>query len=202
VGTDLNLIKMGTYKYIKQAWLRPKSTIKELLRDRLIQWRHENAITRIEHPTRLDRARNLGYRAKQGFVLTRVRVLRGGKKRPRPTKKGRRSKRQTIKKALGKNMQWICEERTAKKFPNLEVLNSYYLAKDGKHIWYEVILVDPQNPAIKSDKKLSWIGQGANRRRVFRGLTSAGRRSRGLKKKGMGTEKIRPSLSAHRRRGK
>ena len=70
---------MGTYKYIKQAWLKPKSTIKEILRDRLIQWRHENALTRIDHPTRLDRARNLGYRAKQGFVVVRVRVLRGEK---------------------------------------------------------------------------------------------------------------------------
>jgi len=193
---------MGTYKYIKQAWLKPKSTIKELLRNRLIQWRHEQAITRIEHPTRLDRARNLGYRAKQGFVLTRVRVLRGGKKRPRPTKKGRRSARQSIKKNLGKNYQWICEERVARKFKNLEVINSYYLAKDGKHIWYEVILVDPQHPAIKADKQLSWVGQGANRRRVFKGLTMAGRRSRGLRNKGIGAEKMRPSLAAHERRGK
>ena len=193
---------MGTYKYIKQAWLRPKKTLKELLRERLIQWRHENALTRIDHPTRLDRARNLGYKAKQGFVVVRVRVLRGGKKRPRPTKKGRRSKRQTVKKSLGKNFQWIAEERTAKKFKNLEVLNSYFLASDGKHIWHEVILVDPENPTIKADKQLNWIGQGANRRRVFRGLTSAGRRSRGLHKKGVGTEKIRPSLTSHRDRGK
>src|SRR3989344_5897634 len=193
---------MGTYKYIKQAWLKPKSTIKELLRERLIQWRHENTLTRIDHPTRLDRARNLGYKAKQGFVVVRVRVLRGGKKRPRPTKKGRRSKRQTIKKSLGKNFQWIAEERAVKKFKNLEVLNSYFLATDGKYVWHEVILVDPQNPAIKSDKQLSWIGQGANRSRVFRGLTSAGRRSRGLHGKGIGREKIRPSLTAHRDRGK
>lgn len=193
---------MGTYKYIKKAWLKPKSTIKELLKQRLIQWRHESAVARIEYPTRLDRARNLGYRAKQGFILTRVRVLRGGKKRPRPTKKGRRSKRQTIKKSLGVNFQWICEQRAVKKFPNLEVLNSYYLAKDGKHMWYEIILVDPQHPVIKSDKQLNWIGQGANRRRVFRGLTSAGRRARGLHHRGIGTEKIRPSLTAHSDRGK
>ena len=193
---------MGTYKYIKKAWLKPKKTLRELLRERLIQWRHENAFTRIDHPTRLDRARNLGFRAKQGFVVVRARVLRGGKKRPRPTKKGRRSKRQTVKKSLGKNFQWIAEERTAKKFKNLEVLNSYFLASDGKHIWHEVILVDPENPTIKADKQLNWIGQGANRRRVFRGLTSAGRRSRGLHKKGVGTEKIRPSLTSHRDRGK
>ena len=51
------------------------------------------------------------------------------------------------------NYQWICEQRAARKFPNLEVLNSYYLAKDGKHIWYEIILVDPQHPVIKADKK-------------------------------------------------
>jgi len=193
---------MGTYKYIKTAWLKPKETIKGLLRERLIQWRHENVLTRIERPTRLDRARSLGYKAKQGFIIVRVKVLRGGRKRKNPLKKGRRSKRATNKKTLGMNYQWVCEQRVAKKFINLEVLNSYYLAKDGKHVWYEVILVDPQHPAIKSDKKLNWIGQGANRRRVFRGLTSAGKRSRGLHKKGVGTEKIRPSLRANKRRGK
>ena len=32
---------------------------------------------RIEHPTRLDKARKLGYKAKQGFVVARTRVRRG-----------------------------------------------------------------------------------------------------------------------------
>ena len=35
-----------------------------------------------------------------------------------------------IKKNLDKNYQLIAEERTSKKYPNCEVLNSYYVAKD------------------------------------------------------------------------
>jgi len=78
--------------------------------------------------------------------------------------------------------------RVARKFPNLEVLNSYYVADDGKHKWFEVILVDPDHPCIKNDSKMNWICYPANRGRVFRGLTSAGKRSRGLGK-GKGYEK-------------
>ncbi|MFX1450994.1 MAG: 50S ribosomal protein L15e, partial [Promethearchaeota archaeon] len=38
--------------------------------------------------------------------------------------------------------------------------------------------------------------------RVTRGLTSAGRRARGLHKKGWGSEKTRPSIRARKGRGK
>ena len=101
-----------------------------------------------------------------------------------------------------KNLQIIAEERAARKFPNLEVLNSYYLVEDGRHKWYECILVDPNNPSIVADPKINWIGLSANKRRVYRGLTSAGKRGRGLRKKGIGAEKLRPSLAANRNRGK
>jgi len=46
---------------------------------------------------------------------------------------------------------WIAEERAAKKYPNLEVLNSYYVTEDGSHKWYEVILVDPHHPVIRNE---------------------------------------------------
>jgi large subunit ribosomal protein L15e len=77
------------YKYIAEAWAKPSNSyVKELLRQRLIEWRKQPAITRIEKPTRLDRARKLGYKAKQGFVMARVKVRRGGlrKKRPKVSK--------------------------------------------------------------------------------------------------------------------
>ncbi len=38
--------------------------------------------------------------------------------------------------------------------------------------------------------------------RAFRGLTSAGRKSRGLRRKGKGAEKVRPSLRANKRLAK
>lgn len=84
----------------------------------------------------------------------------------------------------------------------MEVLNSYWVGEDGKHKWYEVILVDPYHPAIKADPQLNWLCTGKHRGRAFRGLTSAGKKGRGLRNKGIGAEKVRPSIRAHGRRGK
>ena len=185
----------GLYKHLSEVWRNPKENIPDY-RARLLEWRRSDAVVRIEKPSRLDRARTLGYKAKRGFIIVRVRVKRGGRTRPRPTKKGRRSKRQTIRKILAMNYQWVAEQRASSRFHNLEVLNSYWLAKDGKHAWFEVILVDPQAPEIKADKQLSWISKGTHRGRAYRGLTSAGRRSRGLRWKGKGAESARPSKRA------
>lgn len=41
-------------------------------------------IHRASRPSRPDKARRLGYKAKQGYVIYRVRVRRGGRKRPAP----------------------------------------------------------------------------------------------------------------------
>lgn len=187
------------YKYIAEAWAKPeKSYVKELMRQRLIKWRKQSAIVRIEKPTRIDRARRLGYKAKQGFVLARVRVRRGGLRKKRP-KAGRRPKRMGVKKYKpAKNMRLIGEERTGKKFPNLEVLNSYWVAEDGRSKWFEIIMVDPHHPAIKADKEVNWIAQKQHHKRVFRGLTSAGKKIRDLRRKGRGAEKVRPSRKAAR----
>ena len=86
----------------------------------------------------------------------------------------------------------------------MEVLNAYEVGKDGKHKWYEVILIDGKHPRINKDKRTSWILNPANKGRVFRGLTSAGKSSRGLRNKGKGAEKIRPSLNSkkNKRRAK
>ena len=44
------------------------------LRKRAILWRKQNAVTRIDKPSRLLRARRLGYKAKQGIIVIRMRV--------------------------------------------------------------------------------------------------------------------------------
>lgn len=172
---------MGLYKHVRNLWKKPQANMPELWRERLIKWRKENSTVKLERPTRIDRARSLGYKAKQGFVVVRQRVLRGGHTRPQ-IKGGRRPKRYGRKLVLSKNYQQICEERAQKKFKNLVVLNSYWVARDGRYYWYEVILVDPAHPVIKSDKKINWICNKKNRSRVFQGKTSAGRKGRGLKK--------------------
>lgn len=159
---------MGVYKYLHG--LRPGTS------ERMIEWRKGPAVVRIPKPTNLKRARELGYKAKQGVIVVRVRVRRGGRRKPRPSR-GRRPKRMgVLKHTPKKSIQWIAEERAARKFPNLEVLNSYWVGEDGKYKYYEVIMVDPNHPAIISDPQLSSLQRG----RVFRGLTAAGRRARGL----------------------
>jgi large subunit ribosomal protein L15e len=192
------------YKYVAKAWRRPEASfVKELMWQRVMEWRRQPTITRVERPTRLDRARKLGYKAKQGFVIARVRVRRGGLKRTRP-KAGRRQRRMGVRKyKLAKSSRLIAEERAGRRFPNLEVLNSYWAWEDGRYKWFEVIMVDPSHPAIKSDKDVSWICEDPHRGRVFRGLTSAGKEVRGLRHKGIGAEKVRPSRTAvHKRRQK
>jgi len=191
------------YKYIAEAWAKPeKSFVDELMRHRLVEWRRQSVITRIEKPTRLDKARKLGYKAKQGFIIVRVRVGRSGMRKQRP-KAGRRSKRMGVTKfKFSKSMRLIGEERVGKKFPNLEVLNSYWVGEDGVAKWYEVILVDPHHPVIKADDVINWICEKQHKRRVFRSLTSAGKKVRSLRTRGRGAEKVRPSLKASQRRRK
>jgi len=168
---------MGLYKYIREAWKKPKETISDLMHERLIQWRAEPATLRVDYPTRLDRARSLGYKAKPGLFIVRQRVLRGGHKRPQFAG-GRRSKRYHTHKNLNLSYQTIAEIRANKQFPNCEVLNSYFLAKDGNNDWFEVIMIDTDHPAILADKNLDWVSGAAHKGRVNRGLTASGRRSR------------------------
>ncbi|MFH1327123.1 MAG: 50S ribosomal protein L15e [archaeon] len=187
----------GMYHYIKQAWKKPDT---KRLRELMISWRKEPVQIKVDKPLRLDRARNLGYKDKKGFVIIRVRLKRGGHKRPRPNK-GRRSKRLHARKTLKMSYKWIAESRVQNKHKNLEILNSYMLGKDGISYFYEVICVDPSKPEIKSDRTMKWIAKPGNKKRVLRGLTSAGKKSRGLRIKHP-TNKSRPSVRAGKRRGK
>ncbi len=191
------------YAYIRDAWKNPgESPIDELLWNRMQEWRRGPAVVRVEHPTRLDRARSLGFKAKQGIIVARVQIRRGGRRKSR-WQRGRRTKHMGVNKITpGRSIQSIGEERVARRYPNMQVLNSYWVGQDGKSKWYEVILVDTSHPVIKKDKSLKWICNNTHKGRVFRGKTSAGRKGRGQRKKGRGTEKTRPSLRSHNNRGK
>src|SRR3989338_6887844 len=187
----------GLYYHIKQAWKNPNEI---RLRELMTKWRSEPAVFKIEKPTRLDKARTLGYKAKKGFVMARVRIKRGGKQRER-TNKARKPKKHTIRLVLKMNYRWIAEQRAQKYFNNLEVINSYQVGKDGKYYFFEVILVDYSKPEIINDRTINWICNPTNRNRVYRGLTSAAKKSRGLRKKSRNM-KVRPSLRAWNRLGK
>jgi large subunit ribosomal protein L15e len=82
------------------------------------------------------------------------------------------------------------------------VLNSYWVGEDGSQKWFEIILVDPDHPAIENDDDLNWICDDAHEGRAYRGLTSAGTDGRGLREKGKGAEHTRPSINSGTTRGK
>jgi large subunit ribosomal protein L15e len=198
---EVRRINMGMYKYIKKAYQERSAELENEIRKRQIDWRAENSVQRIERPTNLSSARRLGYRAKEGIMMVRVRLPRGGKQRP-SIRHGRRSRNFGQRFVMGKGYQLMAEERANKRFPNLEVLNSYMAGKDGTSYWFEVILVDPVSPSIIKDKQLNWMSNPKHTGRVYRGLTSSGKKSRGLMYKGKGAEKHRPSMNAHLDRGK
>ena len=125
-----------------------------VLRERAITWRKENAVTRIERPSRLLRAKRLGYKAKQGIIVIRMRVGTGGMRKQRP-RGGRRPKHLGVTRIKADDsMKTVAERRVLEKYPNMKLLGSYFLYKDGKHYWYEVILADPSHPRIAKDKEL------------------------------------------------
>lgn len=125
------------------------------LRERVVAWRKQAAITRIDRPSRPQRARRLGYKAKQGITVVRMRVGTGGMRKQRPTG-GRRPKHLGVTRIKADdNMKTVAERRVMERHPNMKLLGSYFVYKDGKHYWFEVILADPEHPRISGDKELS-----------------------------------------------
>lgn len=135
---------MGMYKYTAQTWnQREKADFEKYLRQLAIAWRRQPTVHRVEHPTRLERARSLGYKAKQGYVVVRVRIRKGGARKPRP-RSGRRQKALGVTRYTRSiSLKNIAEAKAKKKFPNLRVLNSYCVWEDGTSHWFETILRDP-----------------------------------------------------------
>ena len=124
------------------------------LREKATIWRKQNAIVRIAKPSRITRARRLGYKAKQGIVVVRMRVGTGGMRKQRP-RGGRRPKHlgvTRIKAAV--SMKQVAERRVLERYRNMKLLGSYFLYKDGMHYWFEIILADPSHKRIAKDKEI------------------------------------------------
>lgn len=189
---------MGAYKYLNELYKNKQSdALRFLLRVRAWEYRQLPALVRVIHPARPEKARRLGYKAKQGFVVYRIRVKRGMRKRPYPG--GNPSGKPAsagIHVTQKKSLQTIAEARAGKRLGALRLLSSYWVNQDAKYKWYEVVFVDPMHEAIRMDPSINWIANAKHKHREMRGKTSAGRRSRGLTGKGYGFTKIRPSQTA------
>ena len=171
------------------------TSLKAVWKERNKAWRKEGTIEGEEKPIKMWEARKYGYKDKPGFVTVRARVKKGARKR-RQTSGGRKPAKSYDYKPLGKSKQVVAEEKASTKYPNCEVLASYWLWEDGQYKWFEIILADPHNPHIKNDPEINWICRKTQRGRAERGLTPAGRKGRGLQKRGKGSEKLRPSRAA------
>ena len=194
---------MGAFKYLEELWKKKQSDLlRFVLRVRAWEYRQLAVVHKCSRPSRADKARRLGYKAKQGYVIYRCRIRRGGRKRNirkgivfgKPVNHGikKLKKEQTHKN--------ICEQRVARRCSNLRVLNSYWVGQDASNKFFEVIMVDPNHKAIRRDPRINWICSSKQGHREQRGLTACGKKSRGLNKKGHMATKARPSARANWRR--
>eukprot|EP01062_Namystynia_karyoxenos_P036181 TRINITY_DN2635_c0_g1_i10.p3 TRINITY_DN2635_c0_g1~~TRINITY_DN2635_c0_g1_i10.p3 ORF type:complete len:205 (+),score=93.70 TRINITY_DN2635_c0_g1_i10:87-701(+) len=190
---------MGAYTYMNEVWKKKQSEVLRFLqRVRCWEYRHQNRIIRVNRPTRPEKARRMGYKRKTGYVVYRIRVRRGGRKRPvaagicygKPKTAGVNQLKNK------KNTQSIAEEKVGRAFGNIRVLNSYWLNCDGTFKWYEVVCVDPSCPTIRRDPRINWVCNAVHKRREARGLTAAGKKHRGLRHKGHKAPHFRPSARA------
>merc|ERR1712194_1001593 len=185
MGQLARTVNMGAYKYLEELWKKKQSDVMRfLLRVRCWEYRQLPAIHRAARPTRPDKARRLGYKAKQGFVIYRVRIRRGGRKRPNPKGivYGKPCNQGVKHLKFQRSLRSVAEERAGKRCGNLRVLSSYWVNQDATYKYFEVIMVDSQHNATHKHREL-------------RGLTSAGKISRGL---GKGTKfnRLKPSRKA------
>jgi large subunit ribosomal protein L15e len=141
-------------------------------------------IHRASRPSRPDKARRMGYKAKQGYVIYRVRVRRGGRKKPAPKGQvyGKPGSHGINHLKPTRNLRSVAEERVGRRCGNLRVLNSYWVNQDATYKYFEVILVDPNHKAVTRDPRINWICAATMKHRECRGLTSAGKKSRGIGK--------------------
>ena len=138
------------YREISKTWRSMVKQASPALKSRAIQWRRGATVQRLDRPTRLDRARSLGYKAKQGFVVVRIKVTRGGMRQKRPVS-GRRPKHMGVLKIKGHfSSQDTANRRVLQKYPNMKLVGSYPVYQDGRYIWFEVILADSHQATLTS----------------------------------------------------
>jgi large subunit ribosomal protein L15e len=184
---------MSGYKAIKETMQREFKEAPQIYKEKLAEWHAEPTVVRVDHPTNLPRARELGYKAKSGVLVARVRVRSGTSKRVRPGG-GRKPSKSGRYFSRVNSMQSIAEGRAAQKFSNCEILNSYFVGTNSYEKFYEVIMLDRSSPALLADR--NYASLLTQRQRAYRGLTASGRRHRGMMNKGFGTGKTRPSKRA------
>jgi hypothetical protein len=73
LGPSVCFLYAGAYKYVEELWRKKQSDVlRFLLRVRCWEYRQLPGIVRITRPTRPDKARRLGFKAKQVFFFPQL----------------------------------------------------------------------------------------------------------------------------------
>lgn len=132
-------------KYQDLSWLKLWKENHSEIRKKAVLWRKQQSLIKIDKPSRIKRAHQLGYKAKPGIITIRMRVGAGGMRKHRP-KGGRRPKHLGVSRIKGNtNMKQVAENRVAQRYCNMTILGSYFVYGDSLHYWYEIILADKYN---------------------------------------------------------
>jgi large subunit ribosomal protein L15e len=163
---------MGAYKYLEELWKKKQSDVMSfILRLRAWEYRQLPSIHRCSRPSRPDKAHRLGYKRQQGYVIYRVRVRRGGRKRPvsKGIVYGKPKTQGIVQLKFARNLRSVAEERAGRKIGGLRVLNSYWVAQDATYKYYEVIMIDTAHKKIRNDPRINWICNPVHKHRELRG---------------------------------
>ncbi|HLD75954.1 MAG TPA: hypothetical protein VI874_02970 [Candidatus Norongarragalinales archaeon] len=133
---------MSLSKYIRKSFATAAGERNVAFTHRLRAWRKEPVVMRAVNPTNPLRARSLGYKASKGYVVARVRVKRGKRRRNQPDQ-GRKPGRNRKRVNPGQTLMNIAKDKARRRFVNLKPLNAYWVGQDGVYKYFEVILKDP-----------------------------------------------------------
>jgi large subunit ribosomal protein L15e len=171
---------MGAADYIRKAFQNEWKGISDdnydyalIMRKRGIEYRNdERAVVKVDHPTNLPSARSVGYKAKQGIFVVRVRVRKGTGTHHRPKNKRRPKRQGQAKLSRRLSTRAMAEQKASKHFENAEAIGSYKVAEDGKWHYFEVVMADRTASTVVNDKNLAYLVHG-HRGRAERGKTFA-----------------------------
>merc|ERR1711997_697613 len=158
--------------YMSELYRKKQSDVlRYLLRIRCWQYRQLAKVHRVPRSTRPDKARRLGYKNKQGFVIYRIAMRRGGRKRPvpkgcpygKPKTSGGVKQQKPVR-----NLQSIAEERVGRRVQGLRVLSSYWVGQDSTYKYFEVIMIDIHHKAITRDPKINYVRKCPKTSRIER----------------------------------
>ncbi|ELW67600.1 60S ribosomal protein L15 [Tupaia chinensis] len=134
---------MGAYNSIQERWRKKQSDVMRFLLP-VYYWQY-----------------------RQLWPCTRIRVQRGGRKRPVPkgAAYGKPVHHGVDQLEFARSLQAAAEEQAGRHCGALRVLHSYWVGEDSTYKFFEVILTDPFHKAIRRNPDTQWITKPGHKHR-------------------------------------